>query len=109
MNQYLLEVQIPQDSNSTAAAEERKRQRLERRLRRRAVSTSQPLHEPKPVAIIDLERSPFREITPEAVNVIVVSDGDKSPDERRFVVFMFLGRLQSFWMIFFNPLSARVN
>lgn len=47
--------------------------RRERRARRRR----RPVEDAaKPVAIIDLERSPFREITPSPKNVIVLSDSD---------------------------------
>ncbi|XP_041980354.1 PHD and RING finger domain-containing protein 1 [Aricia agestis] len=55
----------------------RKEARRTRRKRRRAPAETDAA---KPVAIIDLERSPFRELTPSPKNVIVLSDSD--PGER---------------------------
>lgn len=53
-----------------------RRERRKERRRRRRRTAAEPDVGPKPVAIIDLERSPFRELTPSPKNVIVLSDDD---------------------------------
>ncbi|XP_053684264.1 PHD and RING finger domain-containing protein 1 [Sabethes cyaneus] len=59
-----------------AEAEKAKRRRLERLKRTRGEA-------PKPVVIIDLDRSPFRVITPSPRAVIVLSDSDTEKDKDR--------------------------
>ncbi|CAK1541956.1 unnamed protein product [Leptosia nina] len=62
---------------------ERRRRRESKRERRRRRCNNAPVtvaETVKPVAIIDLERSPFRELTPSPKNVIVLSDSE--PGER---------------------------
>ncbi|OWR53296.1 hypothetical protein KGM_209988 [Danaus plexippus plexippus] len=62
---------------------ERRRRRETRRERRRRRRAAVPLEVEvaKPVAIIDLDRSPFRELTPSPKNVIVLSDSDHGERE----------------------------
>lgn len=63
-------------------AGERRRRRESRRDRRRRRRAAAPeLEVAKPVAIIDLDRSPFRELTPSPKNVIVLSDSDHGERE----------------------------
>ncbi|XP_075975646.1 uncharacterized protein LOC142976245 isoform X2 [Anticarsia gemmatalis] len=60
----------------------RERRRERRRRRRRAAAPDADAVAAKPVAIIDLERSPFRELTPSPRNVIVLlSDDDAGEKE----------------------------
>ncbi|CAH4037870.1 unnamed protein product [Pieris brassicae] len=61
---------------------ERRRRRENKRDRRHRRRNAAPIDTEaiKPVAIIDLERSPFRELTPSPKNVIVLSDSE--PGER---------------------------
>ncbi|CAG4928640.1 unnamed protein product [Colias eurytheme] len=58
--------------------EERRRRRESKRDRRRRRRNPPPpeAETAKPVAIIDLDRSPFRELTPSPKNVIVLSDSE---------------------------------
>ncbi|KAG6460234.1 hypothetical protein O3G_MSEX011847 [Manduca sexta] len=58
----------------------RERRRERRRRRKRAPAPEPETGAARPVAIIDLERSPFRELTPSPRNVIVLSDSE--PGER---------------------------
>ncbi|KAG7298923.1 hypothetical protein JYU34_017381 [Plutella xylostella] len=57
-------------------AAKRKRRGARKEKRRAAAAAPEPAA--KPVAIIDLERSPFRELTPSPKNVIVLSDSEHS-------------------------------
>ncbi|XP_019555076.3 PHD and RING finger domain-containing protein 1 [Aedes albopictus] len=59
-----------------AEAEKAKRRRLERLKKTRGEA-------PKPVVIIDLDRSPFRVMTPSPRAVIVLSDSDNEKDKDR--------------------------
>ncbi|XP_059045610.1 PHD and RING finger domain-containing protein 1-like [Achroia grisella] len=59
---------------------ERRERRRERRRRRRRRAEPEP-EAARPVAIIDLERSPFRELTPSPRNVIVLSDSERGEEE----------------------------
>lgn len=61
--------------------ERRSRRRSRRRRRRRAAAPDSDAAAPRPVAIIDLERSPFRELTPSPRNVIVLSDSEPGEKE----------------------------
>ncbi|XP_026736700.1 PHD and RING finger domain-containing protein 1-like [Trichoplusia ni] len=62
--------------------DERRERRRERRRRRRRTAAPEPdAAAPRPVAIIDLERSPFRELTPSPRNVIVLSDSEPGEKE----------------------------
>ncbi|XP_045769357.1 PHD and RING finger domain-containing protein 1 isoform X2 [Maniola jurtina] len=63
-----------QERGEEGARRRRRDSRRERRRRRRLAAA--PDDAPKPVAIIDLERSPFRELTPSPRNVIVLSDSE---------------------------------
>lgn len=65
-----------QEGDGGLARRERRRER--RRRRRAAQDEGAP---PKPVAIIDLARSPFRELTPSPERVIVLSDEEAPPQE----------------------------
>ncbi|CAH2085107.1 unnamed protein product [Euphydryas editha] len=58
----------------------RRESRRDRRRRRRAAAAPE-IEVAKPVAIIDLDRSPFRELTPSPKNVIVLSDSDHGERE----------------------------
>lgn len=71
----------PRDAGEKRKHRESKREK--RRKRRRAVTASADADTNKPVAIIDLERSPFREITPSPKNVIVLSDSEHGEPEPR--------------------------
>ncbi|KPJ03744.1 PHD and RING finger domain-containing protein 1 [Papilio xuthus] len=80
------------DQERDEQGEKRKRRETKREKRKRKRTTVPPEAETaKPVAIIDLERSPFRELTPSPKNVIVLSDSDHGekeetePRERREV------------------------
>nr|XP_034829405.1 PHD and RING finger domain-containing protein 1-like [Maniola hyperantus] len=76
----LVSVSFKEQERSEEGARRRRRDsRRERRRRRRRLAAA-PDDAPKPVAIIDLERSPFRELTPSPKNVIVLSDSE--PGER---------------------------
>ncbi|KAJ8723581.1 hypothetical protein PYW08_003493 [Mythimna loreyi] len=57
-----------------ASGDERRVRRRSRRRRRKLGLAAAAADAPRPVAIIDLERSPFRELTPSPRNVIVLSD-----------------------------------
>ncbi|CAH0683401.1 unnamed protein product [Spodoptera exigua] len=61
--------------------ERRSRRRSRRRRKRRATAPDSDAAAPRPVAIIDLERSPFRELTPSPRNVIVLSDSEPGEKE----------------------------
>lgn len=56
-------------ADSSPLRRERREKRRERRRRRKADAEAEAA---RPVAIIDLERSPFRELTPSPRNVIVL-------------------------------------
>lgn len=60
--------------------DDKRERRRERRRRKRKTAAPEPEVGVRPVAIIDLERSPFRELTPSPRDVIVLSDSD--PGER---------------------------
>ncbi|KAJ8716394.1 hypothetical protein PYW07_003021 [Mythimna separata] len=61
--------------------ESRRSRRRERRRRRKLAAAAPAGDAPRPVAIIDLERSPFRELTPSPRNVIVLSDSEPGDKE----------------------------
>ncbi|KAL0879840.1 hypothetical protein ABMA27_002379 [Loxostege sticticalis] len=65
-------------ADSSPLRRERREKRRERRRRRKADAEAEAA---RPVAIIDLERSPFRELTPSPRNVIVLSDSDHGGNE----------------------------
>ncbi|XP_060801312.1 PHD and RING finger domain-containing protein 1 isoform X2 [Amyelois transitella] len=67
-------------SEMSAERQRRRERRRDKKRRKRQQQQQQQQQQdqpaPRPVAIIDLERSPFRELTPEARDVIVLSDSD---------------------------------
>lgn len=82
----LVSVSFKDQERPRDAADKRKHRdskREKRRKRRRAAAAPADAEAGKPVAIIDLERSPFREITPSPKNVIVLSDSDHGEAEPR--------------------------
>ncbi|XP_063362832.1 PHD and RING finger domain-containing protein 1-like [Cydia amplana] len=76
----LVSVSFAEQQKTAGPAERRKHReaRREKRKRRRIAPAEDTA---KPVAIIDLERSPFRELTPSPKNVIVLSDSDHGEKE----------------------------
>lgn len=70
------------DQERDEQGEKRKRRETKKEKRKRKRAAVPPEAETaKPVAIIDLERSPFRELTPSPKNVIVLSDSDHGEKE----------------------------
>ncbi|KAJ0183051.1 hypothetical protein K1T71_001027 [Dendrolimus kikuchii] len=69
------------DQERLEGEQRKERRREKRRRRRRAPAGDADTNAAKPVAIIDLERSPFRELTPSPKNVIVLSDSEPGEKE----------------------------
>ncbi|XP_050348273.1 PHD and RING finger domain-containing protein 1 isoform X2 [Nymphalis io] len=76
----LVSVSFKEQERGEEGDRRRRRETRRDRRRRRRAAVPPEVEVAKPVAIIDLERSPFRELTPSPKNVIVLSDSD--PGER---------------------------
>ncbi|XP_063621933.1 PHD and RING finger domain-containing protein 1 [Cydia splendana] len=77
----LVSVSFAEQQKTAGPAERRKHREARREKRKRRRTAPVTDDNAKPVAIIDLERSPFRELTPSPKNVIVLSDSDHGEKE----------------------------
>lgn len=77
----LVSVSFKDQERPEEEEERRERRRERRRRRRKGAAADADTAAVKPVAIIDLERSPFRELTPSPKNVIVLSDSEPGEKE----------------------------
>nr|XP_026501798.1 PHD and RING finger domain-containing protein 1 isoform X1 [Vanessa tameamea]XP_026501799.1 PHD and RING finger domain-containing protein 1 isoform X1 [Vanessa tameamea]XP_026501800.1 PHD and RING finger domain-containing protein 1 isoform X1 [Vanessa tameamea] len=77
----LVSVSFKEQERGEEGDRRRRRETRRDRRRRRRAAVAPEVEVAKPVAIIDLERSPFRELTPSPKNVIVLSDSDHGERE----------------------------
>ncbi|CAG9562281.1 unnamed protein product [Danaus chrysippus] len=77
----LVSVSFKEQERGEESERRRRRETRRERRRRRRAAVPPEVEVAKPVAIIDLDRSPFRELTPSPKNVIVLSDSDHGERE----------------------------
>lgn len=77
----LVSVSFKEQERTEGEEERRERRRERRRRRKRAAAPDADTAGVKPVAIIDLERSPFRELTPSPRNVIVLLSDEEAAEK----------------------------